>query len=450
MLPDERETYRDTDFSHREFVDADFRGMVFEGRTDFGCAVFHGKADFAGAVFKGRVFFTEAVFDDEADFYEARFEGFASFRAARVAGDMTFNGTVFADGPLLEDTVVDGRLKLNRVDFANASALGPFSAGAVDLTHATFHRRLRMDVRTAEVVCDRTRFLEGVNLFADKASITLADTELGGPSLIGSMERGSRASRPRLVRVAGTDTGQLTASDVDLSRCAFAGAHNLDRLRLHGDHLFTTAPRGFLVSRRMIIWDEILWRSRWGTPRERRSWPKPHEPAHRDIEPVWSGDVGQVYQALRKGMEDAGNESGAGDFYYGEMEMRRRGRHSEAQGRLRERWWGGWLASRGEHALLWLYWLLSGYGLRASRAFAALTVLIALTAAAFTAWGFPPGSHMGYADSVRFSLSEATSLLRGSDRPLTDAGEWVDLLLRCTGPVLFGITVLALRARVKR
>jgi uncharacterized protein YjbI with pentapeptide repeats len=450
VLSEDRETYRDTDFSHREFVDADFRNVVFEGRTDFGCVVFHGKADFAGAVFKGRVFFTEAVFEGEADFYEARFEGFASFRAARVAGDATFNGAVFADGPLLEDAVVDGRLKFNRVDFANTSALGPFSAAAVDLTHATFHRRLRMDVRAAEIICARTRFLGGVNLFADRAAITLADTELGGSSLVGSMERGSRASRPKLVRVAGTDVGRLTASDIDLSRCAFAGAHNLDRFRLIGDHLFGSAPRSLFLGRRLIIWDEVLFRSRWSTPRDRRFWPVVDEPAYRDIEPFWSGDVGHAYHALRKGMEDARDEFGAGDFYYGEMEMRRRGRHFEARGRRRERWWGGWLASRGDHALVWLYWLVSGYGLRAWRAFAALAVLIALTAGAFTAWGFPPDAHMGYADSVRFSLSEATSLLRGSDRPLTATGEWVDLVLRCTGPVLFGLTVLALRGRVKR
>jgi uncharacterized protein YjbI with pentapeptide repeats len=450
VLPEDHEIYRDEDFSHREFVDADFRNRVFEGRTDFGCAVFHGKADFGGAVFKGRVFFTGAVFEGEADFYGARFDGFANFREARITGGATFSEAFFADGPLLEDAVVGGPLKLNRVDFANTSMLGPFSAAEVDFTHATFHRRLRMNIRTVEVTCDHTRFLEGVNLFAEKAAISLADTELGGPSLIGSLERGNRASRPQLVRVAGTDIGQLTVSDIDLSRCAFAGAHNLDRLRLSGDHLFGGTPRSLLLSRRLIIWDELLLRSRWSTPRDRRLWPVLDEPAYRDVEPFWTGDVGQAYRALRKGMEDARNEFGAGDFYYGEMEMRRIGRHLEARQRRRERWWGGWLVSRGDHALLWLYWLLSGYGLRAWRAFTALVILIALTAAMFKAWGFPPDSHMGYADSVRFSLSEATSFLRGTEQRLTATGEWVELVLRFTGPVLFGLTVLALRGRVKR
>ncbi|MGH3390338.1 MAG: pentapeptide repeat-containing protein [Actinomadura sp.] len=436
------------DFSHREFADADFRNAVFEGRTDFGCAVFHGKADFGGAVFRGRVFFTGAVFEGAADFYEARFERFANFRDVKITGDATFNGAVFADGPLLEATVVDGLLRFSRVEFANISALGPFTAATVDFTHATFHRRLRMDAHTSEIMCDRTRFLGGVNLFAEQAAITLADTELGGPSLIGSQERGSR--RPRLVRVAGTDVGQLTASDVDLSRCAFTGAHNLDQLRLNGDHLFSTSPRSLLVSRRSIIWDEHLWRSRWGTPRDRRVWPKVDDPASRDVEPFWTGDVCQAYRALRKGLEDAKDEPGAGDFYYGEMEMRRRGRHLEARVRRRERWWAGWLVSRGEHALLWLYWLLSGYGLRASRAVTALAVLIALAAAVLTAWGFPPDAHVDYTGSVRFSLTAATSFLQGPERRLTATGEWVELVLRFTGPVLFGLTVLALRGRVKR
>jgi hypothetical protein len=38
------------------------------------------------------------------------------------------------------------------------------------------------------------------------------------------------------------------------------------------------------------------------------------------------GQIAGLYRALRKGREDLKDEPGAADFYYGEMEMRRRAR----------------------------------------------------------------------------------------------------------------------------
>jgi hypothetical protein len=166
--------------------------------------------------------------------------------------------------------------------------------------------------------------------------------------------------------------------------------------------------------------------------------------------PESAGEVEQAYRALRKGCAEAKDEIGAADFSFGEMEMRRLGQFLLARSRRRARWWPGWTAARGEHLLLWLYWLVSGYGLRAWRAFATLAVVIVLTAAAFVAWGYPPGPDVTYADSLRFSLRAATSVLRGPEQRLTPAGEWIELVLRFTGPVLFGLAVLALRGRVKR
>jgi hypothetical protein len=59
-----------------------------------------------------------------------------------------------------------------------------------------------------------------------------------------------------------------------------------------------------------------------------------------------------LYGALRKAQEDNKNEPDAGDFHYGEMEMRRRDRHTP---------WA-------ERVVMWLYWLVSGDRLRGVRA----------------------------------------------------------------------------------
>ncbi|MER8193420.1 hypothetical protein ABTY00_05530 [Streptomyces microflavus] len=75
-------------------------------------------------------------------------------------------------------------------------------------------------------------------------------------------------------------------------------------------------------------------------------------------------DVAALYRQLRKGFEDGKNEPGAAGFYYGEYEMRRH----DTTG-----------AAKGEHLLLRGYWLLSGYVLRASRAFARQLAALPLT-----------------------------------------------------------------------
>ncbi len=82
-----------------------------------------------------------------------------------------------------------------------------------------------------------------------------------------------------------------------------------------------------------------------------------------------------MYRQVRAVLEDARNEPGAADLYYGEMEMRRAAARRDA----------GW----GERWLLGGYWLVSGYGLRASRSLAGLAGLILVAAVVLRYKGFP-------------------------------------------------------------
>jgi hypothetical protein len=109
-----------------------------------------------------------------------------------------------------------------------------------------------------------------------------------------------------------------------------------------------------------------------------------------------------------------------------------------------------------ERLVLGAYWLLSGYGLRAWRALAALTVVVLLAGVMLAVWGFPdatPGRppEMGrLPEALRFSARSATALLCGPDRALTPLGEWLEIGLRFAGPVLLGLAVLSVRGRVRR
>ena len=129
-----------------------------------------------------------------------------------------------------------------------------------------------------------------------------------------------------------------------------------------------------------------------------------------------------------------------------------------------------------ERVLLSLYWLVSGYGPRASRALATLLVVIAIGALVFAGPGFKsppslkcvivvqpqlelrykcrsvkrPSLREQLPAALAFSSQSATSLLHGPDRALYAAGDWTQAGLRLLGPALFGLAVISLRGRVKR
>jgi len=174
-------------------------------------------------------------------------------------------------------------------------------------------------------------------------------------------------------------------------------------------------------------------------------------------------------------LEDAKNQPGANDFYYGEMEMRRR------------------TADRGrtERALIAAYWAVSGYGLRAWRALAVLAVLMTAATVVFMQgeWATvtksyypadqpttvelrpvltpgldpivtgtmkitePDRRSLTLMEAALFSARESVALIRpASDtrfRPM-GVGVIADIALRILGPLLLALAVLAIRARTKR
>jgi hypothetical protein len=139
--------------------------------------------------------------------------------------------------------------------------------------------------------------------------------------------------------------------------------------------------------------------------------------------------LAKIYRALRKGREDEGNAAGAGDFYFGEMEMRRHGK-----------------GSRAERLVIGLYWLVSGYGLRASRALAALGI----TVVAFTVALYLFGLKSPDVGTALLQSVEGATLRSGDRDVLTGGGKGLQIALRLLGPLLFGLALLSLRGRVKR
>jgi hypothetical protein len=455
---------------------ASFDGATIHGTAAFDRANFQGEAWFSWASFQGHVQFDGASFQAEAWFNNVSFQKVASFVGASFQGDIDFAGATFPVGAWFD-----------RASFERATRLGPLLARRLVLDAAVFGARVQLQATAAALCARRARFPAGIHLRLRYATVDLDDADLAAPAILAGsatpfseladkeqqlargwerLPPGPRAQRwrPRLLSVRRADVAGLHLAEVDLRACRFAGAHNLDRLRIEGAPPFARTP-GWWRARRKTLAEEQHWRA--ARPRRWRKggwYPRacqpPASPMVNTPAVVEPARLAALYRELRKGREDAKDEPGAADFYYGECEMRR---HDPG-------------TAKAERAVLWLYWLVSGYALRASRAVLAWALLVVVGAVIVAGIGFKPpvspqiipvdASHgqviyqkrgVSRPSSVEqlpeafaFSAESTVSVLRGPDRALTLPGRWTQMSLRVLGPVLFGLAVLSLRGRVRR
>ncbi|GAA3500077.1 hypothetical protein GCM10019016_071820 [Streptomyces prasinosporus] len=417
----------------------------------------------------GAARFSEAFFSGDADFNGASFSGTVCFSGVSFSGDAGFNG----------------------VRFEAASHLGPLVCDKqVILDGAVFQQPVTLEIAARQVSCARTRWVSTATLHFRYAEVDLRDAVFEYPVLVAArptpfaLSSSGRMSPEtelsglepgvRLASVGGVDAAHLALHDIDLSRCRFAGAVHLDQLRVDGWCTFATTPTGrsrrfpWRWSRRNTLIEEHHWRVRAARRPDRATalgWTSPPQDAP-DLKPA---AVAALYRQLRKSLEDGKNEPDAADFYYGECEMRR---HDAA------RPWG-------ERALLKIYWALSGYGSRATRALAWLVAAMALTIAVMMLWGLPaddpkpaitgrqvpvgqditlttdtpaPVNPTGpltervtterFEKSVRVVINSV--VFRSSGQDLTTTGTYTEMVSRLAEPVLLGLAVLAVRSRIKR
>jgi len=490
-------------FKQAVFDRADFTGSTFSGIAVFNDVRFQGDVTFAGTTFSGNVSFRKAQFCGNAGFQGAMFSNEASFAGVKYRGEARFSAATFGGNTVFEDAEFRDEASFRGVTFGDdvwfARAVFRERAGFANtrfektsnfgpiLTHrdlmldwAHFMERIQIEAGAAVVSCVRARFPGGVQFRLQWAQVNLDDADFPEPSTLtgsrigmlpvfedrpalssfeehrmatdiawGTLLIPETPSRPQVVSLRGANVAGLALKNVTLTDCRFAGAHNLDKLRLEDDVTLPTAPTplGRLSwDRRRVIAEERAWRAsryqRWQAP----WWPGwlDRQPHVRGPEVLDPGQIAALYRALRKGREDNKDEPGAADFYYGEMEMRRHagsGANNSVSGSSR-----GW----AERALLTVYWMVSGYGLRAWRALAWLLGTVAVFTVLFHWFGFRTSVQPeSYWQSLLITLETALSL-EDKNAGLTGWGRLFRVLLRIAGPLLLGLAVLALRGRVKR
>ncbi|MGX2995757.1 pentapeptide repeat-containing protein [Streptomyces sp. JNUCC 64] len=461
----------------------------------------------------GDAFFSEAQFSGDAWFRETQFSGDAWFRETQFSGDAWFSEAQFSGNARFDGAQFSRDAWFTNVRFEGMSALGPLACGGrVNLSGAVFILPAELEIAAADVLCVRTRWestavvrLRYADLDLSHAVLTAPTAVVVHPVLFTYSNRRALDESPladtspgeprppdrvRVLSVQGVDAAHLVLTDTDLTDCLFSGAFHLDQIRFEGRTTFAEPPTGqrrhgvlpVRYTRRRTLAEEHHWRahtlgehSGWHSPEPQPPsvvpiypayafHPDPAEVAARTPDPV---DVAALYRHLRKAFEDGKNEPGAADFYYGESEMRRHDRTGTT--------WG-------ERRLLWAYWLLSGYGLRASRAFGWLFASMGVTVLLLMGFGLPdrspepattgtlrggkvslttkspdPVLKSGWSERLSWERAEKATrvavnsvVFRSSGQNLTTVGTYVEMTSRLLEPTLLALGVLAVRGRVKR
>jgi hypothetical protein len=437
-----------TPSDHPASHDACFEGTVFETECTFTEATFNVEVGFGGATFRRKATFDGVEVRAPANFTEATFERELSVEPSRDPGDGCGG---LARGEIRRWPKFQGPETLfTRTKFKGPVAfVGVTFGGVLRLDSAVFSDNVTCEISPNDLSCWKTRFVTGGTFRIAAGRAWMDEAEFTGPSVVIPPEATDK--RVSIASLRRADVGKLVLSNVDLHSCVFLDAQNLDGLRIESPDSFANAP-GWQVgptppflwkwTRRQVIAEERQWRSGHGPSLLRRGWGQgPLAAPPKNLPPVQRqepGTISGIYRSLRKGREDNKDEPGAADFYYGEMEMRR-------------------LAAKAftaEWLVLGLFWLLSGYALRASRALIGLLLTSILFAAAFHAWGFAPSGlgspSVSWPRALTYSLGTATNLLAPPERPLTVTGDFLHIALRVIGPLLLGLAVVSLRGRIKR
>ncbi|WP_234319481.1 pentapeptide repeat-containing protein [Streptomyces sp. NRRL S-237] len=489
----------DADFDGSHFSnEAGFEQAVFLGLARFAATKFGGdsqfeRARFCGAQFRearfdGDAWFGEARFADEVRFDRTRFSGHARFGLVSFMGNTAFDGAQFLGNVGFQGATFGGHAWFDGARFERDARLGPLvCAGSLDLSAVVFAAPVVIEAAARRVWCTRTRWEATAVLRLRYATIDLSESVLAHPLTITAQaapfndrtgtgrteaaldesDLGEHDAQVRMASLRGVDAAHLALHNVDLTRCLLSGAIHLDQLRLEGECPLALPPAGIRRrgripmrwTKRRTLAEEQHWRAAQGCD----AWTA----APAGVKVLEPPALAALYRQLRKSFEDRKNEPDAADFYYGEMEMRRHDLKRPG----------------AERTLLTLYWAVSGYGLRASRALAWLLGAMAATMLVVMLWGLPkedarPGptnsaTNLGISranstadpinpdgplaqrmTSERFEKSARVVInsvvFRSSTQSLTTSGTYAEMLSRLVEPALLGLAALAVRGRVKR
>ena len=304
---------------------------------------------------------------------------------------------------LAGSTIFGGRFQ-GRVFFDDASV-----DGILDLCECIFEQQPNFP---------RTLFSFNTKLLLARSRIAY-DLELAGnslPSLItldGATIQGQTSIKAEMCstqptvlaaeHVPGFGQGAVF-SNTDLTNCRLAG-NDISLMKF-------TNVKWPIIRGRNVIYDDIAFR-------------------HGAIIPA--GHIKETYQVLKQWYQSMGNQARAGDFHYGEMEMKRREK--------------GW--PRRILCPEFFYWALNGYSNGWLRALVLLLFMI------FGAgWGYLWTSGVAFdsqfSNALLFSFQVISFQKPVPPREFSTWSEWIRIAETIFVPIQAALFAIALRNRLKR
>ncbi len=414
------------DFREAMFTDeVHFWGAEFTKGADFSCAKFTGGANFHDAIFTEVAYFFEATFAKEANFGEATFSGGANFSGVTFIEEVDFEcakftkEAIFSCAMFTKWAMLGGAMFTKRVDFGGATF-----AGLANFNETTFAENASFSGArfSKKASFFGARFSKGADfegaIFTESANFTLSSFQ--GRTVFAARRRGTRTApifwraEVKFRELIIDPPDALRLIEADLRRCQFQDT-DLRKVQM----IAVTWPK---IGSRLGVYDEIATME-IGTE---RPWAR----------------IEQLYRELKQNYEDRRDYERAGDFHYGEKEMRRRNPETPT----------------GARFLLTLYWLLSGYGERYLRPLMWAGILFAVCTFGYVVLGLIPkgaGSRLAITNvqswlhAAHYSFRVMT-LLRPDDFVPVGYSKLVNTTQTILGPIFLSLFALALRQRLKR
>ena len=289
-----------------------FHRARFSGQAWFDNATFSGQAVFRGATFGGDAWFRDAKFSDHAGFHGAKFSGWAGFDRATFSGDAAFDGATFSDDALFD------RAMFRTVVFRGTIFRGNLHLGARFDGPALFERVLfqRDTIEPSD--------LSGLSKPNPVQKVPV--TSFSGATVESNGE-------VRFIQPREYNARLKVERNFAIDRVSFLNA-DLSRFN------FQDVEWGRYHNRRAVVEEALMGR-----------------PPFQDVTPQ---QVRQVCARVRDNLERALRYPEAGDFFIGEMEMKRVALAYDRPGDSRSRRTLNWL--RRNVSTIALYKLFSMYG----------------------------------------------------------------------------------------
>lgn len=357
---------QEANFSQATFTQrADFGGATFTQSADFSSAQFSQRTDFSYSRFAQIARFTEAEFGQIASFSNAKFENYCSF------SQTTFRGTAFRQATFTQGASFGGATFTQGADFFGAT----FTQRA-NFAWATFTQRANFLLAkfTQGANFARATFTKGADFTearftqeADFRRATFTEEAEFRETVFPKQENDSDRPGAVFTLARFEKPEEVIFYQTDLSRVLF---HNCDVSKFLFSNVTWRKRPG---NDKNMVFDEVVSLENENPSALRLPEDSPDERNY--------SLVAELYQQLKKNYDDRRDYWTAGDFHYGEMELKRQ---SSRRRNPLLRWW-----HRNLGLAAW-YKYASEYGENYLRPVGWLLVVVALLAYLFPMAGLSP------------------------------------------------------------